>query len=420
MRSVFGVGSNFGGQLGECGEDVSEFKKVKMIRSLRMLSERFGTKPTQICAGGMHSIMLDNKGNIFTIGANDDNALGRTTEDENCDNDLHKKIFDDKFLDNNMPEFIPAKVSIPEKACQICTGDSHSMALCENGEIFVWGTFRDGHSTLNVSSNSPVKVTVSPLGKGEKIIDIQSGDQHHLCLSNIGNVFSSGDGTNGQLGRISKYCADRGGRRGIEEFLNLFKVRFPRGIKKIDRIWCGKNSSFFLCSDKAENRKMYVCGINVNKMLMDDEKIQNIYFPTIHQQITNFLMKHDKNSIIDITMTLTTIHILLNDGFVYVVGEKKDCCLGISMPNTKLSIKEFKGIPLKNIQLISASDNVMFAVNKKHEIYSWGLGTNAHHGHGNNDIQIPKLLKIPNTKNVHAISTNTQHTLFLLNSNELC
>ena len=49
----------------------------------------------------------------------------------------------------------------------------------------------------------------------EKIVKLASGYDFVLFLSETGQVYSSGNGETGQLGRLSHYAAENGRRGGI-------------------------------------------------------------------------------------------------------------------------------------------------------------------------------------------------------------
>jgi len=60
---------------------------------------------------------------VYTFGCNDEGSLGRPTkEEEDC--------------------MEPGKVDLPEKIVLVSAGDSHSAALSEFGQVYIWGTFR--------------------------------------------------------------------------------------------------------------------------------------------------------------------------------------------------------------------------------------------------------------------------------------
>ena len=44
--------------------------------------------------------------------------------------------------------FIPGKVELEQKVVQITAGDSHTAALTEEGEVWLWGTFRDSSGPI--------------------------------------------------------------------------------------------------------------------------------------------------------------------------------------------------------------------------------------------------------------------------------
>lgn len=60
---------------------------------------------------------------MYTFGCNDDGALGRETNEE-------------------MSEYDPGKVELSDKIVQVSAGDSHTAALTEEGEVYIWGSFR--------------------------------------------------------------------------------------------------------------------------------------------------------------------------------------------------------------------------------------------------------------------------------------
>ena len=96
---------------------------------------------------------------VFSMGVNDDAALGRKTVGvPNPDNP-------DQFLNSDVLSTIPAKVELPEgyQAVQIAAGDSISAAISNAGELRVWGSFR----VCTFTSHCALKLTlyVSLTGK---------------------------------------------------------------------------------------------------------------------------------------------------------------------------------------------------------------------------------------------------------------
>lgn len=197
------------GQLG-LGEDVLEKKNPAVNKSVKDVVD--------VCAGGMHSLCLTKTGEVYSFGCNDEGALGRVTED----------------IDG--AEFNPAKVDLPEKVIRMSCGDSHSACLLDDGRVFAWGSFRDSHGNmgLTLEGNKRVPIDVLP---GIKNVDIASGSDHLVILTNTGKIYTVGCAEQGQLGRISSRSAGGESRRGKTQLLTPGMVSFKYQKSKVDAIW---------------------------------------------------------------------------------------------------------------------------------------------------------------------------------------
>lgn len=76
---------------------------------------------------------------VYSFGCNDEGALGRNTSEEGS-------------------EATPGKVDVPGRVIMLCAGDSHTAALLDDGQVYVWGNFRVRHcwqfdSALQASSS---------------------------------------------------------------------------------------------------------------------------------------------------------------------------------------------------------------------------------------------------------------------------
>ena len=101
------LGQGDTGQLG-LGEDVMEKTRPALVKDIESAVE--------VEAGGMHTVVLDSGGQVWTFGCNDEGSLGRVVEEEEeC--------------------FVPGKVEIEEKVVGISAGDSHTAALTETGQV---------------------------------------------------------------------------------------------------------------------------------------------------------------------------------------------------------------------------------------------------------------------------------------------
>lgn len=190
------------------GENVSEKTRPALVASAKNV--------VATCAGGMHSLYLTTDGEIYSFGCNDEGALGRDTSDEGS-------------------EYLISKVTLPRKCIKISAGDSHSACLLDDGRAFAWGSFRDSHGTmgLTLEGNKRLPIEIVP---NVQFVDIVSGTDHLVLLSNHGKVYTIGCAEQGQLGRVSARSSSGESRRGKTELLKPGLIYLNKG-KYINAIW---------------------------------------------------------------------------------------------------------------------------------------------------------------------------------------
>lgn len=101
-------------------------------------------------------------------------------------------------------------------------------------------------------------------------------------------------------------------------------------------------------------------------------------------------------------------------GEVYAMGRHHEGQLGIDQLSTHLTHPTL--IPnLSSIVDIACGNHVSFAINSSGKVFSFGAGTSLQHGHGQEDVKIPRLMssKYMDIKTVLNIAVGAQHTLFL-------
>lgn len=142
---VFGEGSSSELGLGTSKTAID----VKRPRLNPILSaQQIGV--VHIVCGGMHVAALTHDNKILTWGVNDQGALGRDTTWEGGlkdmdDNDSDESDNSDSGLNpaESNPTAIPES-SFPESTqfVKLAAGDSHTLALTDDGHVYGWGTFR--------------------------------------------------------------------------------------------------------------------------------------------------------------------------------------------------------------------------------------------------------------------------------------
>lgn len=205
---MLSCGQNDVGQLG-FNDDVAEKTRPALIPVKQ--------KAVAVCAGGMHSLFLTETGDIYSFGCNDEGALGRDTTKEGS-------------------EYIPTKVELPGKCVKFSAGDSHSACLLDDGRVFAWGSFRDSHGSMGLTTDGKQLIPLELMPE-EEFVDICSGTDHLVLLTNRGKVYTIGCAEQGQLGRGTVRSASGESRRGKVPFLTPDVVKNIRASKPIDAIW---------------------------------------------------------------------------------------------------------------------------------------------------------------------------------------
>jgi alpha-tubulin suppressor-like RCC1 family protein len=120
---------------------------------------------SQVAAGAQHSLALSRNGLVYAWGANNDGQLG--------------------LGENISKTSTPTLISSLDKIVFITANAWRSMALRQDGKVFIWGDEAD-------ASNSQDQYQPRELENLKDIVEIALGWQHSLALDRDGNVFGWG------------------------------------------------------------------------------------------------------------------------------------------------------------------------------------------------------------------------------------
>jgi len=156
--------------------------------------------------------------------------------------------------------FVPALVDLPAKVKQISAGDSHTVALTEDGRVFYWGTFRDSSGSFGLTPDGQLrKLPVHLALPGNlEVVKISSGADHIAMLTSGGELYTVGCAEQGQLGRVAERFVARGGRRGLELLLLPERVHAKNRRTVFSDVWAGSYDTLALSTDN----EVLVCGLN--------------------------------------------------------------------------------------------------------------------------------------------------------------
>lgn len=131
-----------------------------------------------VSAGLYHTVMVNEKGNVFTWGDNSYGQLG---------------------TGSFMTEESPVKVEGVTDVIAVATGAYHTMALTANGNVYTWGRNTYGQLGNNCIGivNSPARIEGIPPVKS-----ISAGAFHSLAIGLDGKLYGWGNNTDGQLGGV--------------------------------------------------------------------------------------------------------------------------------------------------------------------------------------------------------------------------
>ena len=175
---VYAWGSNGYGQLGDGTNDYSNIPICISDIWTNLINIQ------KISAGGEHTVALDKDGKVYVWGSNWTGQLGDGTTKEYSD--IPICISD---VSTNL-------VNIKE----ISAGGSHTVALDENGKVYAWGS--NGYGQLgNVTTTSSRPICISDiLTNLVNIKEISAGGSHTVALDENGKVYVWGNNYFGQLG----------------------------------------------------------------------------------------------------------------------------------------------------------------------------------------------------------------------------
>lgn len=137
-------------------------------------------KFSDISFGNCHTLALDKEGNIWSWGLNTSGQCGIENESSEC-------------------VLIPTKIEVEDniKFTNISAGESSSLALDEDGNIWFWGSGYPGDGNIILSNVKPVKILI---GDEVKFTQISSIRRHYLALDVDGNIWAWGSNRFGQIG----------------------------------------------------------------------------------------------------------------------------------------------------------------------------------------------------------------------------
>ncbi|TIB42685.1 hypothetical protein E3P86_00272 [Wallemia ichthyophaga] len=240
---VFGTGDF--GQFGLGVDTLGEIKRPRIHQWTEDAIDDNNLGPQgveQIAAGGMHNLMIDSDGKIWSWGVNDGMSLGRITTDTG--------------VEAEELETVPMKVDGLDdfRAVRVAAGDYISLAINDQGQLRAWGSFNSNDGLLGFDgkpngARKQVLPSILPQLAKHRAVQAVCGADHALVLTTAGIVYAWGNGQQQQLGR-----------RVIERRKLNGLTPEPLHLRKIVAVGTGSYHSF------ATDQDGVVFGWGLNKM----------------------------------------------------------------------------------------------------------------------------------------------------------
>ena len=90
----------------------------------------------------------------------------------------------------------------PVRFTQVSAGQSHSLAVGSDGNLYAWGNNTNGQLGNGTTTNQTTATkATTPTGTGTGFIQTAAGGSHSMALDRDGNIWTWGNNSKGQLGR---------------------------------------------------------------------------------------------------------------------------------------------------------------------------------------------------------------------------
>uniref|UniRef100_A0A672PLJ3 Regulator of chromosome condensation (RCC1) and BTB (POZ) domain containing protein 1 n=1 Tax=Sinocyclocheilus grahami TaxID=75366 RepID=A0A672PLJ3_SINGR len=140
---------------------------------------------TEVACGSHHSLALTHEGEVFAWGYNN---CGQVGSGSTANQPTPRKV----------SNCLQSKVMV-----SIACGQTSSMAVADNGEVYGWGYNGNGQLGLGNNGNQLTPCRLIAL-QGFCVVQIASGYAHSLALTDEGLLYAWGANTYGQLGTGNK------------------------------------------------------------------------------------------------------------------------------------------------------------------------------------------------------------------------
>ncbi|MCI5604818.1 MAG: hypothetical protein MR413_04125, partial [Clostridia bacterium] len=344
-------------------------EKTGITSSISLNVKQSGRRVMPMVSGGnAHAVALRDNGDVYVWGRNNEGQLGDGT---------------------TVSKTYPIKVNFPggEAIKYVHAGMNVTYAVTEDGKVYAWGQNTNGligngttdnsaHSTPELVQELTSTGTLQPLSD---IARIESGNTHTLALTNDGHVYAWGQNTYGQLGNGDTSNSDQ-----------IFRdANTPAGIYAAQKVYRGESASessaeldswyiqdvidiaagnSFSAALKADGT-VWAWGLNNNYQLGINDTVTRPVPMQVYAGASSGTETYLKN-ITAIAAGEAHMLALSADGSVYSWGYNNWGQLGNGTTST--ATKPVKVSTLTNVVAVSANYYNSMASTLDGSVYTWG------------------------------------------------
>ena len=276
---------------------------------------------------------------------------------------------------------VPIQIMNGTKFKKIAAGDQHSLAIDESGNLWAWGWNSDGQLGNNSKTNSLVPIQIK---YGTKFKEISAGERHNLAIDESGNLWSWG---NNGFGRLF-----------TGNTVNSLVPQMVMTDTKFQAISAGYEHSLAI----DESGKLWGCGSNYQKQLSNGTTQSSSTTPIILIQWLN------AKSI----STFASHNLVLDqNGNLLAWGYNSQGQLGNGTSANNIS-NPYNVNSGTKFEYISAGHDHSLAIDESGNLWSWGLNSSGQLGNGTTTDSLTPI-KIETSVKFKSIQASILHSLAL-------
>lgn len=297
-----------------------------------------------------YSLAIDKKGDVYSWGYDKYGELGRGD------------VYTNEICGTTNCRLDIGKIEGLSNIVAIDAGLSHALALDKNGNVFAWGSNKDGElgsGSMEESLSSPIQVIFPQ--ENIRVVKVTAGSDFSVALDSNGEVWVWGKNNYGQAGQGLDY--------GTDDQLSPIKVFMPNGLK-IKTVEAGTSHILAL----AENGEVYGWGSNFTSQVgyngYQYKGTVDAWDSKIYEPI-KILDNDNENPVLGVYAGGNSSYIIRADKKVYPWGQFGETKEDGSQEYNNLDFPEDKLSAITSVKDMAAGALHVTAVKSDDVVFTW-------------------------------------------------